>query len=209
VISLADEYVKVSSVIETKNLTKRTAGGFVYRTVCIPTGKVYVGIHTKGCRSYLGSGKVLRSAILKYGRDSFVREVIATFETIKEGCALERKWIAELNSKAPNGMNLCDGGEGVFNPCDEIRKLIGKASAGNTYAKGNRGNTKGGWSKGLTKETDTRMAKISRAISKAMIGNTCGKGNKGKPLSKAHKAVLSIVMLGNTNAKSKRHSKLS
>jgi hypothetical protein len=87
--------------------------------------KCYVGIHTLGKKSYLGSGKCLNKAIHKYGRKNFKRIDIVTFETLEEGLDLERYWIRELNTLALHGYNLCAGGEGMFNPSQEVRDRMG------------------------------------------------------------------------------------
>ena len=46
--------------------------GYVYLTKNLVNGKVYVGSHSKGIRNkrYLGSGKNIKKAIKKYGRES-------------------------------------------------------------------------------------------------------------------------------------------
>ena len=154
--------------------------GVIYVTTCIPTGKCYVGIHTRGQKAYLGSGIVLKLAIRKYGRENFVREDVVTFATIRKGLALERCWIRVLGTKVPNGYNLNDGGEGNFNPCQAVRDKISAAGIGNTKGKGHK------WS-------DEQRAR--------MIGNTYGKGHKCSDEQRAK-------MIGNTYAKGK-HWKLS
>ena len=98
--------------------------GIIFVTRCLINGKLYVGLSTKGRKDYLGSGTYLRRAIKKYSQANFVRTDLDTFLTLEEGCAKERRWVAALNSKAPNGYNLTDGGEGVFNPSDEVRAAM-------------------------------------------------------------------------------------
>jgi group I intron endonuclease len=100
------------------------AGGIIYVTTCLVNGKQYVGLHTRGQAGYLGSGHVLANAIKKYGRENFERKTIDEFGSIEEGCAKERYWISEMNTKAPHGYNLNGGGEGQFNPCEETRAKI-------------------------------------------------------------------------------------
>jgi len=103
--------------------------GIIYVTQNLLNKKIYVGIHTKGRSSYLGSGKYLTRAIEKYGRENFKRIDVDEFNSIEEGCCKERIWIHELNSKVPNGYNLNDGGEGQFNPCQDVRDKMSEHSA--------------------------------------------------------------------------------
>jgi len=98
--------------------------GIVYMTTCLMNGKIYVGIHTKGQCWYLGSGKIIKRAIEKYGRENFTRKTIDEFSSIEEGCSKERWWIEKLNSKSPHGYNLNGGGEGQFNPSPETREKL-------------------------------------------------------------------------------------
>jgi group I intron endonuclease len=76
--------------------------------------KCYVGYHATNNPNdkYLGSGKLIRSAIKKYGSKNFSKEIL---EIINENCSWEEReifWIKEKNTKYPNGYNLTDGGEG-------------------------------------------------------------------------------------------------
>ena len=54
-------------------------------------------------------------AIKKYGLENFKAEVIEECKTTDELLEREKYWIAKLNSKYPNGYNLTDGGDGIFN----------------------------------------------------------------------------------------------
>jgi len=64
----------------------------VYKTTNKVNGKYYIGVHKKGIErrgKYLGSGKVLKSALKKYGRDAFSRETLFAFDN--EVCAYEKE----------------------------------------------------------------------------------------------------------------------
>lgn len=53
---------------------------YIYKTTCLATGKLYIGKHMaktdKVDKSYLGSGKLLKYAIERYGRENFVQEIL-------------------------------------------------------------------------------------------------------------------------------------
>lgn len=156
--------------------------GIIYKTTNLINGKIYVGIHTKGSESYLGSGVYLRRAIARCGSNNFHRETIATFSSHREAQILERKYILQLNSKSPNGYNLTDGGDGLINPCQEVRDRIGARSRG-----------RAAWNKGrpCSQETKSRLRV-------ALCGRPAH--NKGKPMSEEQKNKLRIARLGVPNS---------
>ena len=58
-------------------------------------------------------------------------------------------------------LNMTDGGAGILNLVAESREKIGERVKGRPS-----------WCKGLTKETDTRVMKRSKAISSALVGKS-------------------------------------
>ena len=62
----------------------------------------------KSATTYLGN------SIRKYGEENFSIEAIDMANSKEELDEKEKYWIAKLNTRAPNGMNLTDGGEGVL-----------------------------------------------------------------------------------------------
>ena len=63
----------------------------VYRTVNNVNNKIYVGKHQtkKLDDDYLGSGKILGDAILKYGKQNFSKDILYIFDTEAEMNAKE------------------------------------------------------------------------------------------------------------------------
>ena len=83
----------------------------IYKTICLINGKYYVGKHKTKNRDdgYLGSGKLLQTAIKKYGRENFTREIILECSTEDEMNLAEKILVVpdiEVN------YNLCPGGHG-------------------------------------------------------------------------------------------------
>lgn len=74
----------------------------------------------------------LHHAIDKYGSDNFLVEVLVTVQTKEETNFYERALIKALGTKAPNGYNLTDGGDGgtgyVFT--DEQRRKVSEGQMG-------------------------------------------------------------------------------
>ena len=86
----------------------------VYKTTNLINGKYYIGKHRQTSDEfdgYLGSGKLIKTAILKYGTHNFLRETIETFtdETqcyLAEARILGNKWKCRLTC-----YNLGPGGD--------------------------------------------------------------------------------------------------
>lgn len=86
---------------------------FIYKTSNLVNGKIYVGEHyTSADDGYLGSGKIIKLAIKKYGKKCFIREIIDTCKLL-DTPDTETYWIKTLHADDPNiGYNLSKGGIG-------------------------------------------------------------------------------------------------
>lgn len=91
----------------------------VYCYTCLVNGKKYIGQtwhEARRNRAHLradGGARLFKSAVKKYGRENF------TYEILQEGIAdqthldlAEWLWIKQLDTLAPNGYNLREGGDG-------------------------------------------------------------------------------------------------
>ena len=69
--------------------------GFVYITINLINGKMYIGQHKHNCDDYryIGSGKHFKNAVAKYGKDNFKRIIIEYAKTKKDLNECEEKWI--------------------------------------------------------------------------------------------------------------------
>lgn len=88
----------------------------IYKLTNEINGKIYVGQTTRTLEERFNAHKYCNTsyigkAIHKYGAKNFKKEILAECDTIEELDELEIYFIAKLNSKAPNGYNLTDGGE--------------------------------------------------------------------------------------------------
>lgn len=91
----------------------------VYKHTNKINGKNYIGITGKAVnqRWKKGNGyfsnRVFFNAIRKYGwEEGFTHEVLISGLTREEACEKEKELILAFDSKAPNGYNLTDGGDG-------------------------------------------------------------------------------------------------
>ena len=100
--------------------------GYIYKTTNLENNKIYIG-QKKSSRflsdRYLGSGKHLKKAVQKYGKERFFVELIE--EVQDESLMDEREiyWISFYDSTNPNiGYNISSGGNvnrtmvGIHNP---------------------------------------------------------------------------------------------
>lgn len=89
---------------------------YLYRITNKVNGKIYVGVHkTKSLDDgYMGSGKVIRSAIKKHGIENFQKEILETFDTAAEMYEREKQIVNEEFLSRDDVYNLRRGGHGGF-----------------------------------------------------------------------------------------------
>ena len=99
----------------------------IYKTTNLINNKIYVGQHcTSEEDGYLGSGKVIKLAIKKYGRQNFVRETIE-FCTSANVDDKEVYWVDKLDATNPEvGYNIAKGGNGgnIVEWTDEMKNKM-------------------------------------------------------------------------------------
>jgi group I intron endonuclease len=88
--------------------------GFIYLTTNKINGKKYIGMCKNTHREkYIGSGKLLKQAIKKYGKENFDRNILQECETFTELSECEIYWIKFYNAvEDSNFYNLTSGGFG-------------------------------------------------------------------------------------------------
>lgn len=86
----------------------------IYKVTNKINGKIYIGKHqTKNPNDgYFGSGKFIKSAIRKYGKENFAKEVLFIFETELEMNQKEKELITEEFVSRKDTYNAGVGGEG-------------------------------------------------------------------------------------------------
>lgn len=88
--------------------------GYIYITTNNINGKKYIGKREKPYfdRNYYGSGKHLKNALNKYGKENFSVVIIQWCNTIEELNAAERKWISYYNAQESSMFyNISCGGD--------------------------------------------------------------------------------------------------
>ena len=90
---------------------------YVYMTTNLINNKKYIGKRTCKCDiqsdKYLGSGKILKQAIVKYGIENFKKEILEICQSKNECNEAEKYWIQYFNAvDDDNFYNIATGGDG-------------------------------------------------------------------------------------------------
>lgn len=84
---------------------------FIYKTTNKVNGKKYIGLCTRDDKNYLGSGKLIKEAIKKYGKKNFEREILEECDNFNTLCEREIYWINKYDAvNNDNFYNLSYGG---------------------------------------------------------------------------------------------------
>ena len=120
----------------------------VYKTTNTVNGRYYIGVHQ--CRDlndgYLGSGLALIQAIEKYGKSSFTREILFSFDSHEEMYAKELEIVNEDFVADPQTYNIRVGGKGGWHylnglelSAEEKARISAKMSVSRTGNTNRRG----------------------------------------------------------------------
>jgi group I intron endonuclease len=84
----------------------------IYKITNKVNGKIYVGQHSCKCEEcfYMGSGHGIARAKLKYGLDSFVKEILFEFDTFEEMNSKEAEIVNEEFVSRKDTYNIRTGG---------------------------------------------------------------------------------------------------
>ena len=131
----------------------------IYKTTNKIDDKYYIGKHqTKNLDDgYLGSGKLLKRAIEKYGVKNFTKEILHVFDNEKDMNVKE----AELVVVSEETYNLCSGGYGGFGYINREKNIVLKRTQ--TLKKNNHYSFIGKMIKGKQKSSE-HQRKITEAL---------------------------------------------
>lgn len=89
---------------------------YIYQITNLVNAKIYVGVHKTESLDdgYMGSGKVILSAISKHGLDNFKKDILEFFDTSEAMYAREKEIVTEDFLLKENTYNLRRGGSGGF-----------------------------------------------------------------------------------------------
>ena len=94
----------------------------IYKITNKINNKSYIGMHkTKNLNDgYMGSGKLIKRAIQKYGIENFNKEILHVFSN-EEDMKNKEKELVVINEMS---YNLCDGGHGGFGYVNRVGKNL-------------------------------------------------------------------------------------
>ena len=101
----------------------------VYKTVNKVNSKYYIGVHsTKDLNDgYLGSGKNLKRAIAKYGKEAFERQILCFFSERDNALIYEKTLVTREITNLTECYNIVEGGgnppskAGIANPKTKLK----------------------------------------------------------------------------------------
>lgn len=99
---------------------------YLYQITNLVNAKIYVGVHkTRNLNDgYMGSGKVIRSAIEKYGIENFQKDILEFFDTSEAMYAREKEIVTDEFLLREDTYNLRRGGTGGFDYLNKTRLNI-------------------------------------------------------------------------------------
>ena len=145
----------------------------LYKTTNIINGKIYIGVHNNTNPGYLGSGSYIKNAVLKYGKENFVRETL--FEGTREEVLIqEAKLVNEEFVDHAENYNMAIGGGNP--PCastfsDVTLKKMSDAATGRIFSDAHK-----------QRLSDIGKKRIHSDASKQKISES----NKGRIFSEEH-----------------------
>lgn len=88
---------------------------YIYLITNNLNGKIYVGKHSTDNLNdgYMGSGKLIKLAYNKYGKEHFSKKILAFADTEEKLNWFERYYIKKYHART-KGYNLTDGGDGTL-----------------------------------------------------------------------------------------------
>ena len=191
--------------------------GYIYLTINKVNHKTYVGQKTLKNKTwdkdnYLGSGKILKCAIKKYGRENFEKFLIQFCYSKEELNKQEIFWIAEYRKRGLAQYNIANGGEGgVFKGrppwnkgktgvySDEVLKRLSEACKGRKCSEETKRKMSESHKGNQNHKGKYHSEETKRRISKAK------KGVKLPPLSEEAKRKMSESKKGDKNPMYGKH----
>ena len=149
---------------------------YIYKTTNIVNQKYYIGRRESRVPpsddSYLGSGKRLKAAIKKYGKQSFIKEVLEMVDDHETLVEREKKIVDEQLVNDRNCYNLAIGGHGgytsyserTFHHTDETKAKISKANSGRKRPDVRDRSINNQYAKGLVRTDEDKAKKAAAAI---------------------------------------------
>ena len=190
----------------------------IYKVTNLTNNKVYIGKTIKSLthrkNNHLsdarrGGKSLFHRAIRKYGAENFCWEVMDKVMFSDLLLELEKFYISKYNSKAPNGYNLTDGGDGNcgWHPSGESRRKMSDAHLGKRQPLSEETKRKIGEANKLSLLGKHPSEETKRKMSESRTGKKHSH-HRGHPLSEETKRKIGNANSGERSAMFGRHGKL-
>ena len=86
---------------------------YLYKITNLCNGKIYIGVHKtiSSNDGYMGSGKLIKTAIKKYGRNNFSKDILETFSNEKDMISREQEIVTKEFVLDDSNYNIMPGGK--------------------------------------------------------------------------------------------------
>jgi hypothetical protein len=142
---------------------------------------------------YMGSGKLIKRAIKKYGIENFTKEILYVFDN-EENMKNKEKELVVISEQS---YNLCDGGHGGFGYINRNKLSSGSKYANNEEAKKKKSDTLKEYYKNNSKPKEYWQENVNKRIEK--YGIDVFKTFLGKKHSEITKQKIKISAEGKHN----------
>ena len=144
----------------------------IYETVCLVNNKKYIGQHICGnhCNqqypcNYLGSGRAFKQASKKYGKESFVRKILAYAKSEKELNLLEQFYVTLIYCNRKDTYNLKEGGGSRGRHSEKTKEKISNSSMGRKHTREHKRYLRSiNLGRTHTEETKRKIGDINRGL---------------------------------------------
>ncbi len=132
---------------------------YLYQITNRINNKIYVGVHKTNNidDGYMGSGKIIKRAIKKYGIENFTKEILEYFDTYDQALAREAEIVDDDFLLREDIYNLRRGGTGGF---DYINRTMSREKRIEISTKGAAGRDK------ISVEDKKSFGKLGSAVSR-------------------------------------------
>lgn len=159
--------------------TKKSVG-IIYLILNLVDGKMYIGQTTRTLEDRLAEHRstkktAIANAFRKYGEENFLSVIIEYCHSLEQLNEREKFYIALLNTIAPNGYNLTDGGKNNGHLSEETKTKLSRRHTG----------------KKLSSETCKKISLAKKGIHlSAEVRAKMSASRKGRPISENARAKL-------------------
>lgn len=179
----------------------------VYKTTNLMNNKIYIGVHSTNDihDNYIGTGKLIKLAIKKYGRNNFKKDILFIFNNPDEAYEKEMELVNEAFIESKDTYNLRIGGMGGRENTEEfkeyLRQLHRDGHFSHIYKRGKDHHLYG---KPRSKEFKQKLSKERMGENNPMYGIK-GKNHHcyGKSISQEHGKNISYGLLGEDEVKAR------